>query len=194
MVTKEEIKNSAHYCFAHYGYEGTTMQDIAKAVGLKKQSLYTHYESKDAIYQTVLREQNARILAELRTSFEQLQNLPAEDLLKGLFVSIVNIFQNRESLLLWLRAIIYHGSNSGIWVSDTLEWHYEKPLSNMLYDVLKDRYAILSDYNTFNNFFFSYMLIIQGYLSWMVSMGEDAASWEAVWLNFWNGVNGLFVI
>lgn len=193
MATKDEIKGSAYYCFAHYGYEGTTMQDIAKAVGLKKQSLYSHFESKEELYLLVLQEQQLQIFAEMRQAYEQFKNESAEDLLKGLFGSIVSMFTDRERLLLWKRMFIYYGSGTNVLISDTTEWHFDKRLKDMLYKALNERYPALADYSAFESFFISYMLMIQGYLDWMITMGHDRASWQAVWMSFWNGVKSLFL-
>lgn len=51
---KEEIVATATKLFAERGYEGTSMGDLAARVGLRKASLFHHFESKDALYATVL--------------------------------------------------------------------------------------------------------------------------------------------
>jgi len=78
MATKEQIKDSAFYCFAHYGYEGTTMQDIASAVGLKKQSLYAHFGSKEELYRAVMKEQYRQIALELYDAYINLKEKPVK--------------------------------------------------------------------------------------------------------------------
>lgn len=47
---KELIGKSAMQCFARYGLEKTTLDDIAKAVGLNKASLYYYYKNKEDIF------------------------------------------------------------------------------------------------------------------------------------------------
>lgn len=47
---KDEIRKAAIECFARYGFEKTTMDDIGKLVGLNKASLYYYYKNKEAIY------------------------------------------------------------------------------------------------------------------------------------------------
>jgi len=51
---KEEMLESAKYVFAKYGYKKTTMNDIAKAVGIAKSSLYYYFSSKDEIFTCVV--------------------------------------------------------------------------------------------------------------------------------------------
>lgn len=51
---KEEIVAEATRLFAERGYEGASMGDLAERVGLRKASLFHHFESKDVLYATVL--------------------------------------------------------------------------------------------------------------------------------------------
>lgn len=53
-LRKEEIVAEATRLFAERGYEGTSMGDLAERVGLRKASLFHHFESKDVLYTTVL--------------------------------------------------------------------------------------------------------------------------------------------
>lgn len=47
--TKQEILNAALDLFSTQGYEATSMLQIAESVGIKKASLYSHFESKQEI-------------------------------------------------------------------------------------------------------------------------------------------------
>ncbi|MDN5856301.1 MAG: TetR/AcrR family transcriptional regulator, partial [Actinomycetia bacterium] len=46
---REAIFAAATRLFGERGYSGTTMRDIAKAVGILPGSLYAHIESKEAV-------------------------------------------------------------------------------------------------------------------------------------------------
>ena len=48
-IRKEQIKTAALRCFSKYGYNKTTMDDIANAIGMKKASLYYYYKNKENI-------------------------------------------------------------------------------------------------------------------------------------------------
>lgn len=51
---KTEILQAAAECFARYGYEKTTLDDIGRQVGLNKASLYYYYKNKESIYTEVI--------------------------------------------------------------------------------------------------------------------------------------------
>lgn len=51
---KEEILDVATSLFAEHGFEGTSMNDVAERVGMRKASLFYHFATKDALYEAVL--------------------------------------------------------------------------------------------------------------------------------------------
>ncbi len=50
----KEIQDRALYYFAEYGYERTSLAVIAEDIGIKKQSIYSHYKSKEDLFHQVL--------------------------------------------------------------------------------------------------------------------------------------------
>ena len=64
--TKQEILDAALDLFSIKGYEATSLSMIAAAVGIRKASLYNHFENKqailDALVQEVLAQYNSRSL------------------------------------------------------------------------------------------------------------------------------------
>ena len=63
---KEEILDVATRLFAERGYEGTSMNDVAERVGMRKASLFYHFATKDALYEAVL----DRLVASLQAALE----------------------------------------------------------------------------------------------------------------------------
>ena len=60
MSTKEKILDAALTLFAENGYNGTSVEQIAKAVGIKAPSLYKHYKSKEDILNALVDSAEAR--------------------------------------------------------------------------------------------------------------------------------------
>ena len=54
--TKQEILNAALDLFSVQGFEATSISQIADAVGIRKASLYSHFESKQAILDALIKD------------------------------------------------------------------------------------------------------------------------------------------
>lgn len=54
MSTKESILEEALRQFSQKGFDGTSMSDIAKPLGITKAALYKHFESKQQIFDEII--------------------------------------------------------------------------------------------------------------------------------------------
>lgn len=61
MNTKERIVKEALTLFSKHGYQGTSVKNIADAVGIKDSSLYKHFKSKKEIFDTIVQEMSVRM-------------------------------------------------------------------------------------------------------------------------------------
>lgn len=52
--TRQDILDAALDLFAESGFFGTSMREIARAVGVRESALYHHFESKEAILETLV--------------------------------------------------------------------------------------------------------------------------------------------
>ena len=56
---REEIKKAGIKSFSKFGFYKTTMDDIAKMLGMKKNSLYYYFENKDALFREIIEDKIA---------------------------------------------------------------------------------------------------------------------------------------
>lgn len=69
MDVRNQILTHATRLFAERGYDGTSVQEIAEAVGIRKPSLLYHFKSKDELRENVIKEMLAHWNALLPSLF-----------------------------------------------------------------------------------------------------------------------------
>jgi AcrR family transcriptional regulator len=106
--TLKDIRDGAFALFGRYGYDGVSIEDIAKAAGLSKGALYWHFKGKDElfldclkrlhtifqenVFERMLREPDAilRILAFFQGMEQLLQDPRIEEGVAGYWLGIGN--------------------------------------------------------------------------------------------------------
>ena len=71
---KERILSAAKNLFSRFGLEKTTMEDIAKAAGKGKSSLYYYFKSKEEVYAEVIRKEIAGLKTIISKAIEEEDN------------------------------------------------------------------------------------------------------------------------
>ncbi|MBB4014567.1 TetR family transcriptional regulator [Niveibacterium umoris] len=64
---EDAILDAAHELLANRGYDQTTVDEVAAAVGIAKASLYKHFASKEALATATMRRMLGRVLAYIDT-------------------------------------------------------------------------------------------------------------------------------
>ncbi|WP_290648466.1 helix-turn-helix domain-containing protein, partial [Aquisalimonas sp.] len=52
--TREHVRDAAFRLFGRHGYDGVSIDTIARAVGLSKGALYWHFDGKEALFKECL--------------------------------------------------------------------------------------------------------------------------------------------
>lgn len=97
-----EIKEAALKYFTIHGYEGASLAQIAEEVGLKKQSLYSHFQGKDDLFMQVLRDAKETELSTKLAYLHEIGKNPEKDLY-GYLRLVIDLFQKDEHIKFWLR-------------------------------------------------------------------------------------------
>ncbi len=73
--TRERLLQAASQYFADKGFYGTSIRDVAEAVGISKPSLIHHFPSKESLYSEVLK----RIATGLNARLEEALDAPVDE-------------------------------------------------------------------------------------------------------------------
>jgi AcrR family transcriptional regulator len=65
-IIKAEVLHEAGKLFRHFGLNKTTMEDIARAVGKGKSTLYYYYKSKEEIFDAVMKHEKDAIFKRIQ--------------------------------------------------------------------------------------------------------------------------------
>jgi len=120
---REEIIRAAAILFRRQGFDATSMQDIAAAVGMLKGSLYYHFASKEELLNEVVNRGVDRLLAGAEPIFASPDLGPREKLRQLIRNHLLHLAQNNDSLVI------------ASYVADKLEKEHRKA-----YVAKRDRY------------------------------------------------------
>lgn len=96
---RDQIVAAATEHFSLYGYEKTTVSDLAKAIGFSKAYIYKFFESKQAIGELICANCLSQIEADVRAAVNEAEHPPEQ--LRRMFKSVVEaslrlFFQDRK--------------------------------------------------------------------------------------------------
>ena len=99
-MRKELLLAVAFEEFAQSGYN-TTLSQIAKRAGIKKQTIYNYFESKDELLYETIRKEIRSFYADRISELHASDGLKPEERLKTLFFSICEYYKDLNKLRFW---------------------------------------------------------------------------------------------
>lgn len=103
-MSKQLIKEHAMRLFAQHGYEGASMQLVAEAVGIKKQSIYTHYRNKDELFLAAF---EYAVEEELAHAVETIRTMTSLAALEAYLYTTAQRYEERIETRFWIRMSFY---------------------------------------------------------------------------------------
>lgn len=190
--TKEKIKKVALSLFAKKGYEGTTMNEIAVMVGIKKASLYAHFNGKEGLFFSVYEDLARDYVALMDNIMNEAESMETEAKLYHIFEQyVVYYVRNPEVQAFWNQITMFTPSD----MREKFFSHvtsYDLRLHKKLEEILaegmekgvirKDNVAKMA---------FSYRALREGLVNWMLIIPElyKDEYIEGLWRDLWLGFN-----
>jgi AcrR family transcriptional regulator len=100
---RQQILDGAKMCFLAQGFDGASMNDIVKAAGVSKGTVYAYFPSKDKLFEALIF-RDRRSQAEQAVVIED-ENLPVEQVLEELAIRFGKLYSNPETIA-YLRLVI----------------------------------------------------------------------------------------
>src|ERR1700712_4075984 len=95
-IIKEEILEEAQKLFRQFGLKKTTMEDIAKAMGKGKSTLYYYFCSKEEIFDAVVMKEMDEVFIRVKQAVEKAES--AEEKLKAFTLTKIKCVHKRANL------------------------------------------------------------------------------------------------
>jgi len=190
-MTKDEIKNVALSLFAKNGYEGTYLSDIAKGVGIKKPSIYNHFEGKEelflAVFEDALWDHNKRIEALV----EKIKNAPVEEKLYQILYDTVQFYlDNEEKTTFIKRSMIFPPEPLKEQLQEKFI-HSEEALSAILREIFAEglNNGVIREENM-EDLLVAYYCLIDGLFIQLSYYGTEKVQPRVnnVWKSYWLGI------
>lgn len=83
---KHKIVGIASSVFSKFGFKKATMDDIAKAAGMGKSSIYYYFKSKEEIFEAVVKKEAATLSVELEKKVISVNDNPKEKIRNYVFI------------------------------------------------------------------------------------------------------------
>src|ERR1700710_2991133 len=93
-LMQQQILAAAKRLFQVHGLYKVTMDDVAKAIGKGRSSLYYYYKSKDEIFDAVMEVEIRELVAAIAAAVNQVQTV--EQKIKAFCIAKLNVLRERR--------------------------------------------------------------------------------------------------
>ncbi|MFF3100118.1 TetR/AcrR family transcriptional regulator [Viridibacillus arvi] len=191
-MKSDEIKEAALKYFTIHGYEGASLSIIAEEVGMKKQSIYSHFKGKDDLFLQVLRDAKETELSSKLQYFSKGDKKNPEKVLYGFLKLIINLFQQNEQLKFWLRMSFFPPAHLEKVIEQEvidIEEKVQRVLERNFQDWINDKLIVGESAETPT---YAFLGVVDSILLELVYGNDEKRlkdKLEASWTVFWRGIS-----
>lgn len=191
MNTRDRLKHLGLSLFARYGYEGTSLAQIATAAGIKKPSIYNHFDSKASLFLELARDADSEMIALIDASLDQHADAAFERRLRDLLQQCAT-FAYREHQGVFFKRFMLFPPIELITEAREIMTHGERQFDQRLVAFFQRgcQAGELRDTLSEDHFIAAFYCAVDGLLSetFMYERRELERRFEGVWSVFWAGV------
>lgn len=193
ISTKERIKSVALPLFAHKGYEGTTMNEIAELVGIKKASLYAHFDGKEALFFAILNDLEQEYVNLTQQIMSDCKELGVEDQLREMFEQYVRYYAATPDIqAFWTQSLFFTPADINCRIFEQLK-SYQSWVEKWIEQAITEgmRLSIIPTDDP-ANLVFAYLSFREGFLNGLLFLPEMNREEviQSMWSYFWLGLKG----
>lgn len=193
MSTHQNIRNAAIRLFAANGFDGTSIDEIAKAVGIRKASLYSHIAGKEELYKEVFQEVLRWDIEYFRNLSKDLQGRSTEEKLHTILLHYCQIYtdETKKARSLFLNRTMLFPPDFLSDQTRSIFENYEKTYDNIVKEVMEEGIAskALKKADVEELLAFLYCIIDGLFMqSCYYSPEEFHHRFNAVWSVFWQSI------
>ncbi|WP_158738741.1 TetR/AcrR family transcriptional regulator [Alteribacillus sp. YIM 98480] len=189
-MTVDKIKKNALELFAENGYDGTSLSDIAKRVGIKKPSLYNHFDSKEALYFATIEDVFRAYVDYVNESLANIKVKTVKTKLKQALVSTAQFLSSHDIGMMYMRVLMFPPMDLRenivkrfeLWEGETDEIYIQ-----LFEDGIKSNEIQPGDIQIYLQAFYT---LLDGISTDMFIYSKEKveSKLEAGWMVFWNGI------
>jgi len=189
-MRKELLLEVAYEKFAEKGYN-TSLSEISKGAGIKKQSIYNYFPNKEELLYETIQVEMHNFYATKVSEFKGYSNLKFEIKLKKMFVSICEYFSDIKKIRFW-RWILLIESQELFEKSRDLIRQSERTFYRQIFELIKSE---LGDATTKDEEFWpavqAFAVMIHGVMDGNLlyhDMFDFHVLIENTWSHYWKGI------
>jgi AcrR family transcriptional regulator len=190
-MTVEDIKSVALSLFAENSYEGTTLSEIAKRVGIKKPSIYAHFDGKEDLFLSVFQDVMKDYVGYIEQHLKKIENYSVKDKLHAMLSDTCRYYMDNEENAAFLkRAMMF----PPVFFEEQLREEflaYEQETTKMLRKIFREgiETGTIRDENI-EDLIAAYYCQIDGLFMQMFYYSRENfdSKFNSVWNIFWSGI------